>query len=189
MVTAIQVGALSRSKGAVAPFPAARARPWPGGCRPTRPAAHAKPSLPSARHARTGRQEQGGGSGPAILVVDDEPLIRELLQLTLEQQGFSVFLAADGREALALYQAQRSTIALVLLDVRMPGLDGPATLTALRRLDPAICACFLTGHAGGYTDEELLERGAVRVFAKPFHSAELGVVLRQVIVQHECCGD
>jgi CheY-like chemotaxis protein len=121
-------------------------------------------------------------------VVDDEPMIRKLLQLQLQQLGFRVLVAADGREALGLYQTRRSAIALVLLDVRMPDLDGPQTLAALRQYDPAVCACFLTGHAGEYTEEYLLERGAARVFAKPLRSAELGSGLREVIAQKECCG-
>lgn len=166
------VGELSREKGLTtrtAALPPGKARRRP------------KQASLSRRYAPAGRHENGTRSAPAILVVDDEPLIRELLRLVLQQRGFRVLLAADGREALALYQAERSTIALVLLDVRMPGLDGPQTLDALRQVNLAVRACFLTGHAGDYTEEELLQRGALRVFAKPFHATELEAGLRQVI--------
>jgi CheY-like chemotaxis protein len=122
---------------------------------------------------------------PGILVVDDEPLLRKLLQVALEQQGFQIWLAADGYEALQLYQKHRLHVALVLLDVRMPGLDGPQTLAALQILDPALACCFMTGFAGDYSYTNLLERGALRVFAKPFRPAELGVFLWHMVAKLE----
>jgi DNA-binding response OmpR family regulator len=105
--------------------------------------------------------------------VDDESVIRDLLQIALQQQGFVVWAAANGHEAVQLYQRHRQKIALVLLDVRMPGLDGPETLAALRHLDPAVVCCFMTGEAGAFTEAELLQQGAARVFPKPFALAEL----------------
>jgi len=122
---------------------------------------------------------------PAILVVDDEPLLRRLLQAALEVQGFTVWLAADGREALQIYQRHRLGIDLVLLDVLMPGLDGPQTLAALQMLEPAIACCFMTGFAGDYTYRNLLEQGALRVFAKPFRPGELGASLWQLVARVE----
>src|SRR5262245_55107189 len=127
MVTAIQLrefsGRKRRTRSAV-PSP-----------RRSRPNTRCGQPFLSSRHAPAGKQEYGAPPAPAILVVDDEPMIRKLLQLQLQQQGFGVLVAADGREALVLYQARRSTIALVLLDVRMPDLDGPQTLAALRQCD------------------------------------------------------
>jgi CheY-like chemotaxis protein len=116
-------------------------------------------------------------SSLGILIVDDEPAIRNLLQIVLRRNGFAVWLAADGWEALKIYQQQRTNIALVLLDVRMPGWDGPQTLAALQRLDPGVRCCFLTGHADDYSQEDLRQRGSERVLAKPFHPAALGLLL------------
>ena len=106
--------------------------------------------------------------------------MRSLLQAVLQHQGFSVWLAANGRDALQLYQQFRPRIDLVLLDVRMPGLDGPQTLAALRRLNPVVVGCFMTGYAGDYTEADLLGHGAVRVFAKPFDFGELRFFLGQL---------
>lgn len=120
---------------------------------------------------------------PGILVVDDEEPIRRLLQMVLQRQGFTVWLAADGGQALKLYERYRSQIALVLLDVCMPRLDGFETLAALRKLSPDLPCCFLTGHAGNYSERQLRQQGAARVFAKPFALPELATALWNLVVQ------
>lgn len=123
------------------------------------------------------------GNKPGILVVDDEPSVRNLLDVVLQRQGFQVWLAADGRSAVQLYQRFARQIAVALLDVRMPGLDGPQTLAALQEINPKIGCCFMSGHTGEYTERELLQLGAVRVFGKPFPLAELGPFLRHLATQ------
>jgi CheY-like chemotaxis protein len=110
---------------------------------------------------------------PGVLVVDDDPHIRHLLGLALPQFGFAVWLASGGEEAIALFQQHRHDISLALLDVLMPGLDVPATLLALRELEPSLRCCFMTGEPGGHSPGELLALGAERVFLKPFALAEL----------------
>jgi CheY-like chemotaxis protein len=70
-----------------------------------------------------------------VLVVDDDCHVRLMVQRGLERDGFEVWLAPTGDEAVELYRQLRERISVVLLDVRMPGLDGPATLDALRALD------------------------------------------------------
>jgi CheY-like chemotaxis protein len=113
-----------------------------------------------------------------VLVVDDDHLVRALLQLGLERDGFDVWLAANGREAIRLYRTHRYRIGVVLLDIRMPGLDGLATMQALRRLNPDVAVCLTSGDMDGNDPEELRRRGAAHVLAKPFHLDELAHVLR-----------
>jgi CheY-like chemotaxis protein len=120
---------------------------------------------------------RSNGEKPGVLVVDDESEVRSVLRSALEGRGFRVWLADGGREALDLYRQHRDAIAVVLLDVRMPGLDGPQTLDALRHLNPEVLACFMSGDAGGYQPEELQERGAPFLFAKPFRLDELAQAL------------
>jgi CheY-like chemotaxis protein len=113
-----------------------------------------------------------------VLVVEDDHMVRILVQLGLERCGFNVWLASNGPEAIQLYRTHQNGIGVVLLDVCMPGMDGPATLQALRKLNPEVRACFMTGGMGAYEAEELLRRGAAFVIAKPFLLNELANVLR-----------
>jgi CheY-like chemotaxis protein len=118
---------------------------------------------------------------PGILVVDDDVGVRILLNAVLWQNGFRVWLVGDGLQALELYPEERPDIDLVLLDVQMPGLDGPHTLAALQRLNPAICCCLMNGGSGPYTEEELLDQGAIHVLQKPFHLTALVHLLWQLV--------
>ncbi len=112
-----------------------------------------------------------------VLVVDDDSMVRAQIQLGLERNGFEVWTAGDGWEAIEVYQQHRHEIAVVLLEVCIPGLDGPRTLEQLRQLDPQIQACFMSGDTGAYTQEDLRRRGA-HVLAKPFYMDDL----RKIVV-------
>ena len=105
---------------------------------------------------------------PGVLVVDDDPMLLNLLRTVLTRQGFRVWSCLGGEEALTAYRRHQPDIAVVLLDVCMPGLDGPATLAELRRIDPGVRACFMSGHTGAYSPDELLGLGAMRFYDKPF---------------------
>jgi len=112
-----------------------------------------------------------------VLIADDEADVRDVLHDKLRQEGFSVWLAADGQEALDLYRTHRETIDVALLDVCMPGLDGPRTLAALQEITPQVRCCFMSGYLGDHVEKDLCGLGAVRVFAKPFRLDEVANVL------------
>jgi anti-anti-sigma factor len=116
-----------------------------------------------------------------VLVVDDDARLRGLLHQWLQRSEWAVWSAADGQQAIELYRRHREEISLVLLDVRMPGLDGPQTLAALQTIDPAVRCCFLTANPEPYTEEGLLLSGAIRVLRKPIPFAELLEALRLVL--------
>jgi carbon storage regulator CsrA len=111
-----------------------------------------------------------------ILIADDEPSIRDVLNVALREQGFAVWLAADGQQALDLYQRHRATIDVVLLDVRMPGLDGPRTLMALREMNPEVRCCFMSGNIGDMAGT-VLSLGAPPLIQKPFQPAVIAQML------------
>jgi two-component system OmpR family response regulator len=117
---------------------------------------------------------------PGVLVLDDEPALRDLLGRVLSEAGFRVWTAATGAEAVAVYAAHGADIDVALLDVRLPDTGGPEVMAALRRLDPGVRCCLMSGSLGGQDVEALLAAGASHVFAKPFDLAEVARVLRQV---------
>lgn len=108
-----------------------------------------------------------------VLVIDDTEVVRSVLEIALGASGFAVWLASNGREGVVLYLAHRTAIDVVLLDVCMPGWDGPATLAAIRALDPDVACCFMSADTGEYTEAQLLGLGAAALIQKPFRLGEL----------------
>lgn len=113
-----------------------------------------------------------------LVIVDDDPDIREIATLSLEMtQGWKVISAASGAEALEVIA--RVGPDAVLLDVMMPGQDGPATLKALRAQESTshVPVVFLTAKAQVREREQLQGLGAAGVLAKPFDPMTLGAEL------------
>ena len=118
-----------------------------------------------------------------VLVVDDAPGIVHLLQLLLEQAGYRV-VTAVGAAVLPLAREVQPDV--ILLDVMMPGLDGPATLRSLRTVDAlaAVPVVFFTAKAQRAEIAELLALGAADVLGKPFDPMTLGDALRAIWARH-----
>jgi DNA-binding response OmpR family regulator len=116
-----------------------------------------------------------------VLVVDDESAVRDVLNFGLRQKGFRVWRAAGGQEALKTYWRNRESIDAVLLDVRMPGLDGPQTLVKLRRMTSRLHCCFMSGDLGGYSEQTLRDLGALEIFRKPLMTIELADKLMAIV--------
>ena len=121
------------------------------------------------------------GNGELVLVVDDEESIREITRGTLETFGYRVLTASDGTEALALYADKKNEIAVVLTDMVMPFMDGPATIRALQRMNPKVRIIAASGlGAGQHAGEGALE--GVSVFLnKPYTAEKLLKTLAQVL--------
>ena len=122
-----------------------------------------------------------GARKPVVLAVDDHPVARAVLEAVLRSEGCEVRLASGGPEAVAVYRREHAAIDLVLLAVRMRGLDGPATLEALRQIDPAVRCCFMTVATTGDDQEarRLLGLGVEAVIPKPYRLE----VIRNLISQ------
>ena len=101
-----------------------------------------------------------------LLLVDDEPAVRELLQEYFAGQGYNVSTAPNGEMALAAVRAQRPD--LVMLGIRMPGLDGVEVLRRLRRHDTTLPVVMVTANEDVELARELLGMGAFDYVAKPF---------------------
>ena len=125
------------------------------------------------------------GHGECILVVDDEPSIREVTQKTLERHGYRVLLAGDGAEALAAYAQHRNEIKAVMMDMAMPWLDGLRTIRALKKMNPAVKVIASSGDGStSWRSENLAqlnELGVTTFLAKPFNAEKLLVSLQEII--------
>jgi CheY-like chemotaxis protein len=116
-----------------------------------------------------------------ILYVEDEPDIQAVARLALEVVGgFTVEIAGSGEAALARVAAFQPD--LLLLDVMMSGIDGPATLRALRALPAAahLPAIFMTARVQPHEVAELIAEGAIGVIAKPFDPMTLAASIRKL---------
>ena len=105
-----------------------------------------------------------------ILVIDDDAAIRDSLRMTLEYNGYEFVGAATGPEGLAL--AEREPADLVLLDIKMPGMDGMDVLTRLRSMDETVPVVMISGHGTTTTAVEAIKRGATDFLDKPFESTD-----------------
>jgi DNA-binding response OmpR family regulator len=101
-----------------------------------------------------------------VLVVDDEPDVRQLLYDFLSSRDYEVVLAATGLDAIDHVQRERPD--LVLLDVAMPGLDGVATLERIAAIDSSVRVIMVTANADIGLTSRLLAMGAVDYIPKPF---------------------
>src|ERR1700704_6112526 len=99
----------------------------------------------------------GGGSMAKILVIDDEQGIRDLLDTLLRRKGYDVVLAESGRKGLELFRRERPDV--VVLDLKMPGMDGLAVLQQVRSLDPALPVIILTGAGTPETEQQVRAMG------------------------------
>jgi signal transduction histidine kinase/CheY-like chemotaxis protein len=112
------------------------------------------------------------GAG-TILVVDDEEFVRFAAKHTLEKAGFTVLVASDGREALALFAAHRDAIRAVVLDMTMPELSGDQALRELRRLDPAVRVIVSTAYGERYAAERFRDERPSAFLQKPYRAPAL----------------
>lgn len=110
----------------------------------------------------------GNGGSAVVLVVDDNGPVRRTILSSLHLRGIRTYEAGAGEQAITIFKQFHGQIRMVFLDVQMEGMDGPKTLEALKRIDPGVRCCFITGNAGDYSKEDLLLRGALRVVQKPF---------------------
>ena len=104
-----------------------------------------------------------------VLVVDDDPGIRETMNDILTLEGFDVTVAPDGASAIALCRREEFDVAL--LDIRMPGMDGVETLEALKAITPDLRVVMITGFEAGDLARRAMDAGAEAVFHKPLDVA------------------
>jgi two-component system cell cycle sensor histidine kinase/response regulator CckA len=130
------------------------------------------------------------GRGETILFVEDEERVREAGQLILESLGYRVLTAANGREALELYETLVQTddkgeggVHLIVTDLIMPEMGGLEMLRELRRINADVKALTITGHAL-QMDSDWAEAGVMGTVRKPFEVGDFAEAIRQALDAH-----
>jgi PAS domain S-box-containing protein len=125
------------------------------------------------------------GNAPVVVVVEDEPAVRRLVRSILEESGYRVHEAANGRDALEFLEQRSGRVDLLLSDVAMPDVSGPELVARLTPLGHATRVLFMSG----YADSQLLSRGlddrTIGVLHKPFTPAELSARVAEVMSGEE----
>jgi two-component system, cell cycle sensor histidine kinase and response regulator CckA len=120
------------------------------------------------------------GTG-TVLLVDDEKVIREVGSAMLEALGYRVFVAAQGEEAVRLYQTHQDKIDLVILDMIMPGISGGDTYDLLRKINPKVKVLLSSGYSVNGQAQKILDRGCDAFIQKPFDVIMLSYKIHEIL--------
>jgi len=121
------------------------------------------------------------GGTETILVAEDHEALRELAHRTLVSQGYRVFLASNGREAVRLFEEHSREIGLVLLDVVMPILNGPDAYSEIRAIEPNVPAIFTTGYTAESASLNHKIEGGTIFLQKPYSPQALARAVRSTL--------
>jgi two-component system cell cycle sensor histidine kinase/response regulator CckA len=145
-------------------------------------------AAPKVEPAALGQKSLPRGQG-TVLVVEDEPSVRDFAQRVLESAGFQVRSAADGREALELFVRHGPELVAVLLDLTMPRMDGLEVLRHLRGLSAKVPILVMSGYREVDVAPRLAGLGATRVIQKPFQPRDLIAQVCQFLPAKGVAGD
>ena len=115
-----------------------------------------------------------------ILVIDDEPSIRELLDTILRRKGYDVVLADTGQKGLDIFRQERPDV--VVLDLKMPGMDGLTVLQHVRSLPPNQSVVILTGAGTPEAEQQVRALGVTEFVEKEFSLHHLGDALKRLLM-------
>ena len=138
------------------------------------------PALPTEQHAPAEEAEPAGGTESILIVEDEEPLA-ELLQMTLQSAGYTVFAAAEGNAALELYRRHRDRIALVVSDVGLPKMSGDQLFLAMKELDPGVRTVLASGYMEPTLKTSAMQAGVRSFLQKPYEMREVLKEIRRVL--------
>jgi CheY-like chemotaxis protein len=133
--------------------------------------------LPQLAHRAQGQPSVRRGH---VLIVDDDPTMREAASRITESIGLTPLRAANGKEALALWEQNKGGITLVLLDMVMPELDGAATFRALRE-QSNVPVLLVSGYTDHTAAQQLLAEGAEGFLEKPYTAEQLGAEIDRIL--------
>jgi PAS domain S-box-containing protein len=123
---------------------------------------------PVARSKPSTKGSQRRADGATVLVVDDEPIVRSVTQRLLEQLGFRVLSAPDGKSGIATFSAHRDQIRVVLLDLTLGDMSGLEAMAAIRKVAPAVPVVLASGYSAEDVSSALSGSDRVTFLQKPF---------------------
>ncbi|MEP0916402.1 response regulator [Leptolyngbya sp. DQ-M1] len=121
------------------------------------------------------------GSGEVILVVDDESSIQDVTKAILEEQNYRVLTASNGFEAISLYAKHKQEIAVILMDLMMPAMDGATAIRTLRKMNPDVRVIATSGLMLSNTIADVASVGVDSFLSKPYTAEELLKVLHKML--------
>ncbi|MBM3861404.1 MAG: response regulator [Verrucomicrobia bacterium] len=134
--------------------------------------------LPSAERPLETKPRRGT---ECILLAEDEDIIREMAQITLEAEGYKVIAAPDGAAALSRYRHDWPRIALVIADMVMPHMSGTELLAKIKEINPDVRIIVSSGHSHDLEGQRMLHHGCLAYLQKPYSPNALITLVRQVL--------
>jgi PAS domain S-box-containing protein len=142
------------------------------------------PAMEASMESRAGQSEEATlprGKGETVLVVDDEASILTITGQTLQAFGYKVLTATDGAAAVAVYAQHRDNIDVVLTDMMMPVMDGPATIHALMRINPGVKVIAASGLTANGSVVRMSGDGVKHFLTKPYTAGTLLKTIRTIL--------
>jgi len=136
---------------------------------------------PASREDLRGPVAAPGGGSETILVAEDEPGVRRLMESILSQYGYQVILAGDGQEAVEKFIANSGKIQLILMDVIMPRKNGQDAIEEIRRLRPDIKVVYSSGYAADFIRNRGVDDEGIELVMKPLQPSELLRKVRETL--------
>ncbi len=134
-----------------------------------------------ARRPDVEQEEVLPGKGETLLLVDDEPIIREMWGEILEEIGYRVLCAGDGNEALSVLEDHHGELDLVILDLVMPHMGGKETLAEIKRRFPAVKVLLSSGYSENGEAREMIGSGAAGFIQKPYQIRMITLRIREIL--------
>ena len=122
-------------------------------------------------------------SSDAVLIVEDEDNLRDLLKMILEEKGIKVLVAGDGMEAVEVFQEHKDEIGIVLSDLGLPRLGGWEAFLKMKLINPKVKGILASGFFNQDVRTEIIKSGAMDFIPKPYDADQVVLMIRNILDQ------
>ena len=116
-----------------------------------------------------------------VLIVEDEDILRMLLQTMLEEHGFTVIAATDGEEAIEMFKQHKDEVGVILSDLGLPKLGGWDAFLKMKEIQPDLQGILASGYFEESVKEEIIKSGANNFIQKPYNPPEIVAMLQDIL--------